>query len=386
MVSWSERAQADDKLVALAVDKLLEFRRRYPEASVDQVTEMMQVLSQQYGRVTAATAYQALRTSRELWDLWGLLPEPVPAGVAPPEQVAAATAWALQTRSGRELTGRELTNRLAGVLTRTVRQPGRETIFEATRAAKTRWARVPGPHACAFCLMLASRGAVYESKVSASTTSGTRGTRPAGLRFHDRCTCHIVESYTDADLPGVTKALNAEWYEVTWDENGPVADQAGVWREHIEATRPESTTLRPAPSVAPEREAAAPGRSGQVTRPVGLLVAAHESAAAERLAAHGLDVVFRELDPTPGVKNPDIEIDGEAWEIKSPRGSSSKNTISDQFKRARRQASRLVLDLSRCGVAEELAIRQATRRFHGQKQIQRLIIIKKDGSLIELAR
>lgn len=265
MVSWSERAQADDKLVALAVDKLLEFRRRYPDASVEQVTEMMQVLSQQYGRVTAATAYQALRTSRELWDLWGLLPEPIPAEAAPPEQVAAATAWALQTKSGRELTGQEITNRLAGVLTRTVRQPGRETVFEATRSAKTRWARIPGPHACHFCLMLASRGAVYESKYSASTTSGTRGTRPAGLRFHDRCTCHIVESYTDADLPGVTKALNAEWYEVTWDENGPMADQAGVWREHIEATRPESTTLRPAEATKSATAAPPAGRSGRVT-------------------------------------------------------------------------------------------------------------------------
>lgn len=245
MVSWQERRQADDKIVALAVDQLLTFLRKYPEATVEQVTEVMQTLSANYGPLTAATAYQALQTSREAWELWDLLPRPEPAFAAPADQVEASTAWALQTRSGKQLAAAAVEARLVGVLTRMVRQPGRETVVEATRTAGTQWARVPGYHACDFCLMLASRGAVYESKQTALLTSGERGTCPAGMRYHDRCSCIVVESYTDADLPAVVKSLNKEWYDVTWDENGPVADQIGVWKEHVAITRPDHTTLRP---------------------------------------------------------------------------------------------------------------------------------------------
>ena len=138
MVSWVQRGQADDKIVALAVEQLLKFLRKYPEATVEQLTEVMQTLSANYGPLTAATAYQALQTSRETWELWDLLPRPEPAFAAPAAQVEAATAWALQTRSGKQLTAAAIEKRLVGVLTRLVRQPGRETVHQATVRAGTR--------------------------------------------------------------------------------------------------------------------------------------------------------------------------------------------------------------------------------------------------------
>lgn len=87
------------------------------------------------------------------------------------------------------------------------------------------------------------------------------------------------------------------------------------------------------------------------------------------------------VDHTPGVKNPDVEIDGEIWEFKAPRGASEKNTISDQFKKARKQASRLVIDLRRCGLSDEVAIEQIERRFRGQTRITRVIVISHDGTV-----
>jgi hypothetical protein len=53
-------------------------------------------------------------------------------------------------------------------------QPGRDTIAESVTRdpAKPRWARVPVGETCAFCLMLASRGAVYGSEVSARKFHG----------------------------------------------------------------------------------------------------------------------------------------------------------------------------------------------------------------------
>ena len=41
-----------------------------------------------------------------------------------------------------------------------------------------RWRRVPEPNACDFCLTLASRGAVYHTKITA-----------AGKRYHRMCRC-----------------------------------------------------------------------------------------------------------------------------------------------------------------------------------------------------
>jgi hypothetical protein len=46
----------------------------------------------------------------------------------------------------------------------------------------TRYRRVPEARACSFCLMLASRGAVY-------LTEATAG---AGRKFHSHCRCRIA--------------------------------------------------------------------------------------------------------------------------------------------------------------------------------------------------
>ncbi|MFT4029762.1 MAG: hypothetical protein QM675_07795 [Protaetiibacter sp.] len=110
----------------------------------------------------------------------------------------------------------------------------------------------------------------------------------------------------------------------------------------------------------------------------------HEIATAMRLRAHGLDVTFREQSNVPGTKNPDAIIGDEVWEFKSPKGSSVKNTISEQFKSAKNQAENLVIDLARCGLPDDLAIEQATRRFHGQKRFTQLIILDHDHRMIRL--
>ena len=46
-----------------------------------------------------------------------------------------------------------------------------------------RWARIPEPDACAFCMMLATRGAVYASAESAGDGIN---------RYHSRCRCDVV--------------------------------------------------------------------------------------------------------------------------------------------------------------------------------------------------
>lgn len=117
----------------------------------------------------------------------------------------------------------------------------------------------------------------------------------------------------------------------------------------------------------------------RITVPEGLIIAPHEMRTARALAESGLDVSFRPLTHEHGVKNPDARIDGEDWEFKAPTGSSPRNTIADQFKRARKQARRLVLDLRRSGLPDDVALPQIEARFKGQERIIDLIVIDHRG-------
>lgn len=106
----------------------------------------------------------------------------------------------------------------------------------------------------------------------------------------------------------------------------------------------------------------------------------HEVLTALRLAEEGMDVLFRIDSREEGVKNPDVEMNQQIWEFKAPTGATD-NTISDQFRRAGKQAQRLVLDLRRSGLDDELGLAQAGRRFAGKSKIVDLIVITKDARL-----
>lgn len=115
--------------------------------------------------------------------------------------------------------------------------------------------------------------------------------------------------------------------------------------------------------------------------PAGVSVAPHEVTTAQRLAAHGANVVLLSLVHGEGIKNPDAAVNGEVWEFKAPQGSSERSTIDSQFRRARTQARRVVIDLARCGLSEELAVRQCAYRFYGQRRINRLLVLDTTGTV-----
>lgn len=79
---------------------------------------------------------------------------------------------------------------MAGIADRNVKAGGRATIVENVRRdpMRPRFARVPSGRPCPFCLMLASRGAVY---ASAETAGGE------GHDYHDHCGCEPVPMWGD---------------------------------------------------------------------------------------------------------------------------------------------------------------------------------------------
>ncbi|MFD9893330.1 hypothetical protein ACFWY9_28630 [Amycolatopsis sp. NPDC059027] len=80
---------------------------------------------------------------------------------------------------------------------------GRELTESAIHEDQTAlgFARMPSPGACAFCLMLASRGAVY-SKTTVLTTTSRSKKRGSGKSFHEGCNCSMFPVFSkDQELP-----------------------------------------------------------------------------------------------------------------------------------------------------------------------------------------
>lgn len=100
---------------------------------------------------------------------------------------------------------------LAGSMNRWVQQAGRDTIMGnvARDPSKPRYARVPrGVRTCAFCEMLASRGAVYYTQTTAGKFS----------KFHSDCDCQIVATWDSDSIEGYDPQDMYERYSLARDK------------------------------------------------------------------------------------------------------------------------------------------------------------------------
>lgn len=64
------------------------------------------------------------------------------------------------------------------------------------------YARVPHGNACAFCIMLASRGFVYASERTATTS------KRSGGKYHEHCTCTAVPFSEASSISGYGRTLS----------------------------------------------------------------------------------------------------------------------------------------------------------------------------------
>lgn len=137
----------------------------------------------------------------------------IAAATPDPEALAANARWAL----GGLFKGDPAASLSAfsGALDKGIKRAARDTIAGSAERdpAKARWARVPSGRGCAFCLMLASRGAVYGSKSAAG-----------GMRdYHDHCHCQPVPVWRPRDLPYDPSKLYDQYLDV--HEPGMTAKQ-----------------------------------------------------------------------------------------------------------------------------------------------------------------
>ncbi|WP_417304949.1 hypothetical protein [Ellagibacter isourolithinifaciens] len=207
------------------------------------------------------------------------------------------------------------------------------------------FARVPtGTETCAFCLMLASRGAVYHSR----KTAGEWG------RFHRGCDCKVVPSFEgDPDAELVQGVKPRELYErIVLMER-----QTGLSFADSKASRKLSDFI-----ALHDRDWLLTGKVSEVgyedeaTQAKKLKDKDHpaEVRVADRLRVHGLRTVFvddevSEFDSEKGIEQlvglPDLDT---GLEIKNVSSAKSENTISKHIGNAKKKRGfkQVVVDIS----------------------------------------
>jgi len=159
-----------------------------PEKVRNALVEFVPALTIQYGEIAAVVAadwYDELRLAAEVRS-------PFSAVMASPVPAEAAVA---QVRFGAQHlftpTPEQTLAFLAGVASKYVLQPGRDTVQQSAVAdpAASGWHRETKADACRFCRGLAARGAVYKRA-------------SAVVAAHGNCGCVAVPSW-DANAPEV---------------------------------------------------------------------------------------------------------------------------------------------------------------------------------------
>lgn len=207
-----------------------------PEAVRNALLEFVPLLVSEYGPVAETLAldyYDELRAASGAVGVFRAVPGA--AGIP-----ASAVEAKVRYLAG-QLWTPEPGSMLGGLLSATdkyVKQPARDAIAHNAKREGVRWARVPtGSKTCAWCLVLASRDAVYVSKQSAGDRRGTG----KGDAFHGDCNCEVVRIGKASDYPpGYLPDDYLTMYEAARAEagSGDIKDISAAFRR----LHPESVT------------------------------------------------------------------------------------------------------------------------------------------------
>lgn len=228
------------------------------EERIRQLSEALTNLQDVYGQDAASIAAEYLTVLRDGQDLPMVLADPVQA-----DRITASVDYLLTKPDPKAM--------LWLTMQRYAMEPFRETVRLSAFAAGNGFARVPNAGACAFCLMLASRGAVYYSREEAlyagraKYSKSKRGKNPYTRRvytdpktgkqkkgddnrYHNDCKCTVVEVSETSGLPEANQILFDLWQNTFYGANqvngqaqsiynSPFAGPDGIDRRHLQTTQ-----------------------------------------------------------------------------------------------------------------------------------------------------
>ena len=103
------------------------------------------------------------------------------------------------------------------------------------------------------------------------------------------------------------------------------------------------------------------------------------------LVLFGFNIELIKPTRTQKVKNPDVLIAGAVWEVKTPI-SSNKNTIKNRFREASDQATKVIFDLRNVKKDADKVEKQIIDLFRGDGQVRHMMVIEKDGKLLDFIK
>jgi hypothetical protein len=181
----SANAELTRLLNAELTDFLASISEASPENVRDALLDVIPALTAEYGDAAATVAAEWFE------DVYGgrvvLAPTYPTEAVEQGVRYVAGKLWTPQPG--------EIAGLLATHVDKWVKQPGRETLTASAARNNLTWARVPtGAKTCAFCLVLASRDAVYMTEKAATRRSD-------GNLYHGKCDCVPVPMSGPDDAP-----------------------------------------------------------------------------------------------------------------------------------------------------------------------------------------
>lgn len=198
-----------------------------------------------------------------------------------------------------------------------------------------RFARVPaGAETCTFCLMLASRGAVYHSRKTAGEFK----------HFHRNCDCKVVPSFEgDPDAELVQGVKPRELYE-RYKRFKQIDSTEDLSASNKKELKERALRVEFGPIAGKKLGSVKYVKSRDSLEE-------HEKAGIDYLLLNGFDIETIDEDPHAPA-NLDISMNGELWEMKNLTNCAS--SVSNQVKRARIKWFKLGLSSpSRCVFTNE---------------------------------
>lgn len=111
----------------------------------------------------------------------------------------------------------------------------------------------------------------------------------------------------------------------------------------------------------------------------------NEIATFRYLTLFGFNIELIKPTSTEKAKNADILIMGSIWEVKTPI-SSSRSTIKARFRKASKQSTRVIFDLRFVKDDSDKVQKQIVEMFNMGGQVRHLMIIEKDGKLLDFCK
>ena len=125
-------------------------------------------------------------------------------------------------------------------------------------------------------------------------------------------------------------------------------------------------------------------RKGKII-PNGVVLEKHEYKTVLFLTEQGFDIELIPKSNKKGIKTPDFMMNGEKWEMKSPKGEG-RWLVENTLNKAIKQSPNIVLDLRRIQIHQTKCMAEVEKQFQKKKTIKKIKVITKNQKIVDFIK